>query len=187
MFKFAKATNPGHASVNPDVSDDAMRGGHVVIEDAGAAHNLMTQSDRSGQYGGARGGPAKPIYNLPSSHYGGAAQSELQMPSGSQMNFGTALHGLTPGGHTWAQMEAHSGVWSDTGGLGRMYKDYALHGTDYARHKASGRQVGPLGTSPVMEANPLRVTRENLDRMQMSQAAAAAARARSARLGIPME
>lgn len=185
MFKFAKAANPGHPSVNPDVSDDAMRGGHLVIEDAGAADNLMTQAEAHGQYGGARGGPSKPMYNLPSSHYHGAAQSELQMPSDNQMNFGTGLHGRT-GGHTWVQMEAHSGVWSDTGGLARMYKDYALHGTDYARHKATGRQVGPLGTSRVMEANPLRVTAQNLRTMETSAAAAAAARARFARLGIPL-
>lgn len=180
-FTFAKAANPAHPSVNPNVSDDAMRGGHLVVEDAGHMDALLRVRENNGQLGGDRRGPNKPSYNLPSSHYPGSAaqQSELQMPSTDQMNFGTALHGTTPAGNSWVQMEAHSGVWSSSGGVSRMGPDYALHATDFARHKATGKQVGPLGTSPVMENNPLTVTRQDITRSRIATAAANVVRART--------
>ncbi|WP_221793878.1 hypothetical protein [Oceanobacter mangrovi] len=184
LFRFAKAANPTHLNVNPNVSDDAMRGGHVVVEDAGALDTRFRVREQAGQFGGDRAGPNKPLYNLPSSHYPNpgpgpaAVQSEHQLPSNNQMNFGTALHGTTPGGASWFQMEAHSGVWSSNGGAGRAYKDYALHATDFGRHKATGRQVGPLGTSPIMEANPLTVTANDIGRSRIATAAANAGRAR---------
>lgn len=182
LFRFAKAANPGHAAVNPNVSDDAMRGGHVVVEDGGAMDARLRLREGNGQFGGDRGGANKPLYNLPSSHYPGhgAVQSEHQLPSTDRMNFGTALHGTTPGpgGHSWFQMEAHSGVWSSDGGMGRAYKDYSLHSTDFARHKLTDQQVGPLGTSPVMENNPLTVTQQQIARSRLATAAANAGRAR---------
>jgi hypothetical protein len=184
LFTFAKATNHVHPSINPNVSDDAMRGGHVVVEDGGALDARFRLREQNGTYGGDRSGPNKPRYNLPSSHYPGmgTVQSEHQMPSDRVMNFGTALHGTTqvgPGADSWFQMEAHSGVWSSSGGIGRAYTDYALHATDFVRHKATTQQVGPLGTSPVMENNPLRVSSNDIMRSRIATAAANHVRAQN--------
>ena len=185
LYTFAKAA----ANLNPNVSEDVFRGGHLIVEDAGNFDQALRGAEMGGQYGGTRRGPAKPFYNLPSSHYPGhaAVQSELQMPSTREINFGTMLHGTTPGGHSWLQMEGHSGVWTGSGGVGRFALDAELHATDFLRHKATGRQIGPLGTSAVTEHAPLRVTAQHLATMDLGQAAAAAGRNRAARLGLPVD
>ena len=174
LFRFAKAATPNHPSIHPNRSEDAMAGGHVIVEDGGAMNHRLKAREKNGQYGGDRAGEHKPSYNLSSSQYQGLnkTQSEHQLPSTYKMNFGTALHGTTAKGDSWLQMQAHSGVWSQNGGLGRVYKDYPLQATDTVRQKISKQQVGPLGSSSVSEKQPLKVTREDMIRSRMASAAA---------------
>lgn len=189
LYTLAKVTQ----GVNANVSDDAMRGGHLVIEDDGHTNNYLTPKSNGTMDGGNR--RPRGWFNLPSSHYPGnnATQHEVQLPSDNNMNFGTILHGSKNSAvagvtsESWVQMEAHSGVWSTNGGWGRYQDDVALHSADYQRHRTTGQNVGPLGTSPMTEAAPLRLRAAHFKNAKHGTLAAMAARQRNARLNLPRD
>lgn len=136
-FDLHEAENPlfGFLYAQLGLSDlDGMRevlgGAHVQLEDGGSAYGFLTQLP----------GAAKRI----SSHDSDRAQYGI--PEGRIVS--TLLVG-TLRNHTWFQLEASSwDPWRNPlASLG--------HVADYLEYKATGMNVGPLGTSRSTEAHPL--------------------------------
>lgn len=150
-------------------NEDVLHGGHMVVQDNGALNHSLQQAEANSGWTGSR--RPRDWTSLPSSHYPNhnAAQTELQMPFNNQ-NFGTILHGTTPQGHSWVQMEAHSGVTSVNGGRLRALTDYALHGSDYQQYRQHNQNIGPMGMSRFTEARPLTITAGQLDMRRRIQA-----------------
>lgn len=131
-------------------------GGHVILSDTGVIYLAWEQMHLQGL---VPSGQRAVGWNLPSSHYPGVAgaQYELRLPYTPNQNWGNLLFGLTPGGDTWFQIEAHSGTQGAglSGGL-RFVSDVLMHAVDFASYKASGYQVGSCGYSPHSETqNPV--------------------------------
>lgn len=111
------------------VSDsDLFRASHVVVNDGGRLYEQWRNLD---------------VTPRSSSHYGNvdAQQYEFDFPG-----VGPMLFGVDARGNTWFQFEAHSGAGVNP-----------AHVLDYLKYQVSGLQVGPAGTSPHTDSNPIRV------------------------------
>lgn len=106
---------------------DMLRGSHVIIADGGANY------ERWSQLGGT---------TRTSSHYSGVdtQQFELDFPG-----VGPMLFGKDASGNTWFQFEAHP------------LSEGVEHFKDYLNYLSTGLSIGPGGTSPHLDANPIRV------------------------------
>ena len=112
------------------VSDsDLFRASHVVVNDGGQLYDRWREL----------GATPRSSSHYPDVH---EQQYEFEFPG-----IGPMLFGLDARGNTWFQFEAHSGAGVNPD-----------HLWDYFKYRLSGLQVGPAGTSPHTDSNPLNVS-----------------------------
>lgn len=114
---------------------DALYGSHIVFRgdstrsgDGGALYRQLID-----QY---------PVKERGSSHYPGTKTAQYQIITGPGNS--AVLFGLTPGGDTFIQFEKNASGSAD-------------HMNDYILYRTLNQNIGPLGTSPYTDKNPLEI------------------------------
>jgi hypothetical protein len=134
------------ATKGSEKANEAVKGGHVMIDDGGKLYDLLTDLSKS---------------RISSHHKNDKLSLDQSFQAGEI--FRECLFGKTKEGKTWLQLEGHS-----IGGKNPIEAliNVLAHLMDFVVYKVTGKNVGQYGISEHLDSKPIEISKDITEALQ---------------------